>query len=146
MLISRSLGQVLENCNLVGCSTSGSSGSNAPPTSSSRGSKGTPQHSSTPPAPKTQLTFHQPFLSLILTCLREQDDQRECLLSSLHSQLSQFLTLNKDVSTYIYILLYNSIIHWTLKLNAFLDWNLAWRTALYTVITIPCEDKFVARF
>lgn len=46
----------------------------------------------------TPLLSHQPFLSLVLTCLKGQDDQREGLLTSLHSQLSQFLTLTKDVS------------------------------------------------
>lgn len=44
------------------------------------------------------LLSHQPFLSLILTCLKGQDDQREGLLTSLHSQLSQFLMMSKDVS------------------------------------------------
>lgn len=39
---------------------------------------------------------NQPFLGLILTCLRGQDDQKEGLLQSLHSQLSQFLQ-NKDL-------------------------------------------------
>lgn len=36
------------------------------------------------------LLSHQPFLSLILTCLKGQEEgQREGLLSSLHQQLSQ---------------------------------------------------------
>ncbi|XP_032453194.1 mediator of RNA polymerase II transcription subunit 12 isoform X4 [Nasonia vitripennis] len=39
---------------------------------------------------------HQPFLSLVLTCLKGQDDQREGLLTSLHSQLSQFCTSSKE--------------------------------------------------
>lgn len=39
---------------------------------------------------------HQPFLSLVLTCLKGQDDQREGLLTSLHSQLSQFLNISKE--------------------------------------------------
>lgn len=39
---------------------------------------------------------HQPFLSLVLTCLKGQDDQKEGLLQSLHSQLSQFLQ-NKEL-------------------------------------------------
>lgn len=38
----------------------------------------------------------EPFLGLVLTCLKGQDDQKEGLLQSLHSQLSQFL-LNKDI-------------------------------------------------
>lgn len=44
------------------------------------------------------LLSHQPFLSLILTCLKGQDDQREGLLTSLHSQLSQFLMMSREVS------------------------------------------------
>lgn len=39
---------------------------------------------------------HQPFLGLVLTCLKKQDDQKESLLQSLHSQLSQFLQ-NKEL-------------------------------------------------
>jgi len=45
----------------------------------------------------SSLLSHQPFLSLVLTCLKGQDDQREGLLTSLHSQLNQFLMLSKDV-------------------------------------------------
>lgn len=41
---------------------------------------------------------HLPFLGLILTCLKGQDEQKEGLLTSLHSQLSQFLQFSKDVS------------------------------------------------
>lgn len=44
---------------------------------------------------KTQIN-HQPFLGLVLTCLKGQDDQKEGLLQSLHSQLSQFLQ-NKEL-------------------------------------------------
>jgi len=44
----------------------------------------------------SSLLSHQPFLSLVLTCLKGQDDQREGLLTSLHSQLNQFLMLSKD--------------------------------------------------
>lgn len=40
---------------------------------------------------------HQAFLGLILTCLKGQDEQKEGLLSSLHSQLSQFLQSNNEV-------------------------------------------------
>ncbi|CAH1781069.1 unnamed protein product [Owenia fusiformis] len=39
----------------------------------------------------TSLLSHQPFLSLVLTCLKGQDEQREGLLNSLHSQLEKFL-------------------------------------------------------
>lgn len=34
---------------------------------------------------------HQPFLGLILTCLKGQDEQKEGLLQSLHTQLSRFV-------------------------------------------------------
>lgn len=40
---------------------------------------------------------HQAFLGLILTCLKGQDEQKEGLLSSLHSQLSQFLQSINEV-------------------------------------------------
>ena len=46
---------------------------------------------------------HQPLLSLILTCLKGQDEQREGLLTSLQTQLTQFLQSPKDVSTYFYL-------------------------------------------
>ncbi|XP_071503303.1 mediator of RNA polymerase II transcription subunit 12-like protein [Diadema antillarum] len=39
---------------------------------------------------------HQPLLSLVLTCLKGQDEQREGLLSSLQTQLTQFLQSPKD--------------------------------------------------
>lgn len=38
---------------------------------------------------------HQPFLNLVLTCLKGQEEgQREGLLSSLHQQLSQVIAIN----------------------------------------------------
>lgn len=72
--------------------------------SSSRSSnKGTPPHprpsqstNSVVPQPAI-LAYHQPFLSLVLSCLKGQDDQRESLLSSIHNQLSQYLVLSKEV-------------------------------------------------
>ncbi|EEC08725.1 thyroid hormone receptor-associated protein, putative [Ixodes scapularis] len=42
------------------------------------------------------LLSHQPFLSLVLMCLKGQDEQREGLLNSLYSQLNQCLHLAKD--------------------------------------------------
>ncbi|XP_076370100.1 mediator complex subunit kohtalo isoform X2 [Tachypleus tridentatus] len=42
------------------------------------------------------LLSHQPFLSLVLMCLKGQDEQREGLLNSLFSQLSQCLHLAKE--------------------------------------------------
>uniref|UniRef100_A0A2R5LGN9 Putative thyroid hormone receptor-associated protein complex subunit n=1 Tax=Ornithodoros turicata TaxID=34597 RepID=A0A2R5LGN9_9ACAR len=44
----------------------------------------------------TSLLSHQPFLSLVLMCLKGQDEQREGLLNSLYSQLNQCLNLAKD--------------------------------------------------
>ncbi|XP_045454352.1 mediator of RNA polymerase II transcription subunit 12-like [Melitaea cinxia] len=34
---------------------------------------------------------HEPLLSLVLTCLRHQDEQKEALLGSVHAQLSHYL-------------------------------------------------------
>ena len=39
---------------------------------------------------------HQPFLGLVLTCLKGQDDQKEGLLTNLYTQLSLFLQ-NKEL-------------------------------------------------
>ncbi|OWR43228.1 mediator of RNA polymerase 2 transcription subunit 12 protein [Danaus plexippus plexippus] len=39
---------------------------------------------------------NEPLLSLVLTCLRNQDDQKESLLSSIHAQLSHYLTHARD--------------------------------------------------
>lgn len=39
---------------------------------------------------------HEPLLSLVLTCLRHQDDQKENLLSSIHVQLQHYLTHARD--------------------------------------------------
>lgn len=41
------------------------------------------------------LQAHLPFLALILTCLRGQDEQREGLLASLLTQFTQILALAK---------------------------------------------------
>ncbi|XP_075535912.1 mediator of RNA polymerase II transcription subunit 12-like protein isoform X4 [Dermacentor variabilis] len=42
------------------------------------------------------LLSHQPFLSLVLMCLKGQDEQREGLLNSLQSQLTQCVHISKD--------------------------------------------------
>lgn len=47
--------------------------------------------------PETPQMSYQAFLGLILTCLKGQDEQKEGLLSSLYSQLSQFLQHVNDV-------------------------------------------------
>lgn len=51
-----------------------------------------------PTAPKLN---HQAFLGLVLTCLKGQDEQKEGLLSSLHSQLTQFLQSINEVIFFI---------------------------------------------
>lgn len=74
-------GQVLESTNSFGVKSKS--------TDSSEGS-------STNGRKKSIQIDNQPFLGLVLTCLRGQDDQKEGLLQSLHSQLSQFLQ-NKEL-------------------------------------------------
>ncbi|XP_066905955.1 mediator of RNA polymerase II transcription subunit 12 isoform X3 [Halyomorpha halys] len=49
-----------------------------------------------------QVGHHQPFLALVLTCLKGQEDQRESLLMSLHSQLTQCLQVAKEDRNYAY--------------------------------------------
>lgn len=39
---------------------------------------------------------YEPLLSLIMTCLKGQDEQREQFLTSLHAQLSHFMFLPKE--------------------------------------------------
>ena len=43
------------------------------------------------------LVHTQPFLSLVLACLKGQEDQREGLLSSIHRQLTQLLAAPAEV-------------------------------------------------
>ena len=43
------------------------------------------------------LVHTQPFLSLVLACLKGQEDQREGLLSSIHRQLTQLLSAPAEV-------------------------------------------------
>jgi len=73
-------GQVLESTNSFAVKNKSSENSENSPS----GRKKSPQ------------IDNQPFLGLVLTCLRGQDDQKEGLLQSLHSQLSQFLQ-NKEL-------------------------------------------------
>lgn len=47
--------------------------------------------------PKPPQLSHKAFLGLVLTCLKAQDDQKEDLLSSLHTQLTQFLQSINEV-------------------------------------------------
>lgn len=44
----------------------------------------------------SSLHAHLPFLALVLTCLRGQDEQREGLLASLLNQFTQLLSFAKD--------------------------------------------------
>ncbi|KPJ13735.1 Mediator of RNA polymerase II transcription subunit 12 [Papilio machaon] len=39
---------------------------------------------------------NEPLLSLVLTCLRHQDDQKESLLSSIHAQLAHYLSRARE--------------------------------------------------
>lgn len=93
-------GQVLES----GSWGSGNSQAGNTPSGRNKESSRTPQHTPSPRHPPTpSLSHHQPFLSLVLTCLKGQDDQREGLLTSLHSQLSQCLSAAKDASIFLFI-------------------------------------------
>ncbi|XP_053693573.1 mediator of RNA polymerase II transcription subunit 12 [Sabethes cyaneus] len=92
-------GQVLESTNMFSKSKDtgggnnssiGSQGGNSNSSISSNGSVMANKQSS-------QLNHH-PFLGLVLTCLKGQDEQKEGLLQSLYSQLSQFLQ-NRDLET-----------------------------------------------
>ncbi|XP_014240194.1 mediator of RNA polymerase II transcription subunit 12 isoform X2 [Cimex lectularius] len=58
---------------------------------------------STPTRPSSgpHMGHHQPFLALVLTCLKGQDDQREGLLTSLQTQLTQCLQIVKEDRNYI---------------------------------------------
>lgn len=52
---------------------------------------------------KKKITMNnQPFLGLILCCLKGQDEQKENLLSSLHSQLSTFVQSQSNVSNSLF--------------------------------------------
>ncbi|GFV97760.1 mediator of RNA polymerase II transcription subunit 12-like protein [Trichonephila clavipes] len=80
----RAAGQVLESG-----SWSSSSGSSSSSSSKNKEKDKQAQKNSS-------LLSHQPFLSLVLMCLKGQDEQREGLLNSLHTQLSQSIYIAKD--------------------------------------------------
>lgn len=46
------------------------------------------------------LMSYEPLLSLVMTCLKGQDEQREAFLSSLHSQLTHYMFLPKEDRLY----------------------------------------------
>ena len=50
------------------------------------------------------LLGHQPFLSLVQTCLKGQDEQREGLLNSLMSQLEKFINNTKEILVSLHFL------------------------------------------
>ena len=52
---------------------------------------------------------HQPFLSLILTCLKGQDEQREFLLNSLLTQLEKFINSFREMLVSDRTLVFNEI-------------------------------------
>lgn len=67
----------------------------------SLGNSGNQGNSGGGSANRGTLQAQLPFLALILTCLKGQDEQRENLLASLLNQFNQLLTLAKDpVSIY----------------------------------------------
>lgn len=90
-------GQVLESTNMFSKTKENAGGNN-----SSIGSQGGNSNSSISSngsvmaSKQSTHLNHQPFLGLVLTCLKGQDEQREGLLQSLYAQLSQFLQ-NRDV-------------------------------------------------
>ena len=77
--------QVLESCNW------------GPP---SKGAKERGNASATATLRSKSLLSYEPLLSLVMTCLKGQDEQREAFLSSLHSQLSHFVFLPKEDRLY----------------------------------------------
>ena len=50
-----------------------------------------------PGVPSQSLLGHQSFLSLVLSCLRGQDEQREFLLRALMTQMEVFISNAKDM-------------------------------------------------
>ena len=52
------------------------------------------------PLRSKSLMSYEPLLALVMTCLKGQDEQREAFLSSLHSQLSQYVFLPKEDHLY----------------------------------------------
>lgn len=74
------------------------------------------------------LLGHQPFLSLVLTCLKGQEEgQREGLLSSLHQQLSQVIVRGKSIN--------RTAVAWMCFLNFYISFNFG--PFLFTDIFFP---------
>lgn len=88
--ILRVAGQVLESTNIFSSSKNTSKEENNEDSNESMEQFDKPKLS------------HQAFLGLILTCLKGQDEQKEGLLTSLNSQLSQFLQSAREVSIWFF--------------------------------------------
>lgn len=88
--ILRVAGNVLESTPFFSCSKKEKEENNDDSNESNDGMEKTDE-------PKTPKLSHKAFLGLILTCLKAQDDQKEDLLSSLHTQLTQFLQAINEV-------------------------------------------------
>ena len=75
----------------------------------------------------TSLLGLAPFLSLVLTCLRGQDEQREGLLISLHNQLDKFVSNAKEVGGHEEFILsrYKNFIPWICYERSFSEFYLS---------------------
>lgn len=58
------------------------------------------------------LLSQQPFLSLVLTCLKGQDEQREGLLTSLYSQVQQVQQLISVMSENAIFICLITVVFW----------------------------------
>jgi mediator of RNA polymerase II transcription subunit 12 len=99
--ILRVAGQVLESTNMFNAKNRNSdNGNNSSDknNSNSNGSTSSSTNNEKEVVKRKSVTNinHQPFLGLVLTCLKKQDEQKEGLLQSLHSQLCSILQ-NKEL-------------------------------------------------
>lgn len=94
-------GQVLESTSMFSKHKDGNGGNNSSSNNShnhgANSNSSVSSNGSTFGSKQSAQLNHQPFLGLVLTCLKGQDEQKEGLLQSLYSQLSQFLQ-NRDQS------------------------------------------------
>ncbi|XP_076043982.1 mediator complex subunit kohtalo isoform X2 [Oratosquilla oratoria] len=100
--VLRNAGHVLDTVNFgaySGSSSSSSTNTRQPPQPPQPPQQPQVSQQSSLPVGHTSLVSHRPFLQLVLMCLEGQDDQLSDLLGSLHTQLTQFLLLNKDEKT-----------------------------------------------
>lgn len=90
-------GQVLESTNMFSKSKESGSGNNSGLNNQDGNSNSSISSNGSVIAAKQSLQLnHQPFLGLVLTCLKGQDEQKEGLLQSLYTQLSQFVQ-NREI-------------------------------------------------